>query len=252
MIDRADLMTMAIQLRSELGEDSNSPVDVFALSQSIPRLTLVYHPMGDNLSGMCVKGKSGDTVIAINSAMSLGRQRFSLAHEFYHLYYDKNMLSVCGTRIGNGNMIEKQADLFASEFLIPAAELDRRAKRYASKNKDGKLTLDDIIRLEQYFGVSHKAMVIRIKESRYVNRGRVEEYLTSSVRYRAEMIGYSAELYRPLPAEEQYKTYGHYIDQADQLYKRELISNGKYEELLLTAFRSDLVYGDKEEGDVID
>lgn len=252
MIDKADLMTKAIQLRKELGEDSNSPVDIFSLALNIEGLTLVYYPMGDNLSGMCIKGKSGDCVIAINSAMSLGRQRFSLAHEFYHLRYDDNMLSVCGKKIGDGKDIEKEADMFASYFLIPAAELECKSAQLAAKHEDGKLSLDDIIRLEQYFGASHQAMVIRLKESTYMNRARVEDYLMSSVRNRAEMMGYSPELYRPLPAEKQYKTYGHYINQADQLLKKDLISNGKYEELLMTAFRPDLVYGEEEDGDVVD
>ena len=54
-------------------------------------------------------------------------------------------------------------------------------------------------------------------------------------------------------AERQYKTYGHYVKQAERLMERELVSYGKYEELLLDAFRADLVYGDDEEaGDVID
>ncbi|MDD3016665.1 MAG: hypothetical protein BWY02_02177 [bacterium ADurb.Bin157] len=251
-MNKADLMTKSIQLRMKLGEDSHSPVDIFSLAQSIERLTLVYYPMGDTLSGMCIKGKRNDCVIAINSAMSLGRQRFSLAHEFYHLYYDQNMVSVCAKKIGDGKTIEKEADMFASYFLIPDAELDYRAAQLAAKHKDNKLSLDDIIRLEQHFRVSHQAMVIRLKESPYMKRANFEKYLAISVRNRAETMGFSSELYRPLPVEEQYKTYGHYINQADQLLKSDLISIGKYEELLLTAFRPDLVYDQAEEGDVVD
>ncbi|HWP79288.1 MAG TPA: ImmA/IrrE family metallo-endopeptidase [Candidatus Acidoferrum sp.] len=252
MIDKADLMTRAIQLRKELGEDGDSPVDIFSLTQNIGGLTLVYYPMGEHLSGMCVKGKSGDGIIAVNSAMSLGRQRFSLAHELYHLRYDDSVSSVCGKKIGDGKDIEKEADMFASYFLIPAADLESKAAGLAGRHEDGKLSFDDIIRLEQYYRVSHQAMVIRLKESPHMDRARVEEYLMSSARSRAEMMGYSPELYRPLPAEKQYKTYGHYIHQADRLLKNDLISAGKYEELLLTAFRADLVYGEEEDGDVVD
>ena len=175
MIDKADLMTKAIQYRKELGEDSNSPIDIFSLTQNIERLTLVHYPMGDNISGMCIKGKNRDSVIAINSAMSVGRQRFSLAHEFFHLRYDENMVSVCGKKIGTGNDIEKEADIFASFFLIPAAELESKSAQLASKHEDRKLSLDDVIRLEQYFGVSHQAMVIRLKEITFMLRARVEE-----------------------------------------------------------------------------
>ena len=251
MIDKADLMTKAIQFRKELGEDSDSPIDIFAAAQNIEKLTLVYFPMGENLSGMCIKGSDGNCLIALNSAMSLGRQRFSLAHEFYHLRYDDSMLSICGKQIGAGKDIEKNADMFASFFLVPAAELASKAIMLAQKNKNEKLLLDDVMKLEQYFRVSHQAMVIRLKGSPYMTQSRVDKYFKSNVRRRAEAMGYSSDLYMPLPPEKQYKTYGHYIDQADQLAAKGLISTGKYEELLIDAFRSDLVYGG-EGGDVVD
>lgn len=81
---------------------------------------------------------------------------------------------------------------------------------------------------------------------------KTEEYLATGVRYRAEMLGFDSDLYKPLSKEKQYKTYGYYIHQADQLLKENLISIGKYEELLLTAFRSDLVYGEEGDGAIID
>lgn len=76
--------------------------------------------------------------------------------------------------------------------------------------------------------------------------------LNISVRRQAEAMGYSSDLYRPLHEEKQYRTYGHYINQADQLLNRDIVSYGKYEELLLTAFRDDLVYGTEEGGELID
>lgn len=162
------------------------------------------------------------------------------------------MVSICGKKIGDGKDIEKEADTFASYFLMPAAELESKAALLAAKHEDAKLSLEDVIKLEQYFNVSHQAAVIRLKESIYMDRSRVEDFLKSSVRSRAVIMGYSSELYRPLPAEKQYKTYGLYIDQADKVLKNNLISDGKYEELLLAALRPDLVYGEEEEGDVID
>ena len=35
MIDYADLMTKAERLRKQLGEDNNSPIDIFALAQGM-------------------------------------------------------------------------------------------------------------------------------------------------------------------------------------------------------------------------
>lgn len=116
MIDYADLMTKAERLRKQFGEDNNSPIDIFSLAQGIETLTIVYYPLGNKISGMCIKGTEERCIIALNSSMTLGRQRFSLAHEFYHLFYDNNMKSVCAKSIGTGNETEKMADAFAAYF----------------------------------------------------------------------------------------------------------------------------------------
>lgn len=253
MINYADLMTKASMLRKRLGEDSETPVDIFSLAQSIEDLTIVYYPLGENLSGMCIKGQEGNNVVAINSTMTRGRQRFSLAHEFYHLYYDDNMISVCSKKIGSGKDIEKAADMFASYFLMPESGLLVLAEDLVRKSQKHHLTLDDLIRIEQYYGVSHRAAVYRLLYTPYLDRDEADSFLNEAVRHRAEALGYSSDLYKPLPAGKQYMTYGNYIKQAERLLSEGLISNGKYEQLLLDAFRTDLVYGDEEEGgDVID
>ena len=244
MIDYAKLMAQATVLRKQLGEDDSSPIDIFSLVQGVEGLTLVYYPMGEKLSGMCIKSQKGNNLIAINSAMTIGRQRFSLAHELYHLYFDSCMMSVCGKRLNYGKEVERSADMFASYFLMPESGIESNAAQ---------LTLDDVIRIEQYFGISHQAAVYRLMHTSYLSDEEGTRLLNMSVRRRAETLGYSPALYLPLPAERQYMTYGHYVKQAEKLIESELISYGKYEELLLDAFRADLVYGDDEEaGDVID
>lgn len=253
MIDYAKLMTQAALLRKRLDEDSSSPVNIFALAQRIEGLTIVYYPMGDNLSGMCIKGQDNNNIIAINSSMTLGRQRFSLAHEFYHLFYDDNMVSVCAKKIGDGKDIEKAADMFASYFLMPDASLITMAQKLAEKNSSNSISINDVIRIEQYFEVSHQAAVYRLVHTPYLDQKDANDMLMQPVRKRAEALGYSADLYLPSPPSKRYMTYGNYIDQAEQVVTKGLVSIGKYEELLLAAFRSDLVYGDEEEGgDVID
>ena len=251
MIDYADLMTKAERLRKQLGEDNNSPVDIFALAQGIELLTIVYYPLGNKISGMCVKGAEGRCTIALNSSMTLGRQRFTLAHEFFHMFYDTNMKTICAKSIGTGCEIEKMADAFAAYFLMPRAALADKADNLISKH-EGKINLQDIIRIEQYFGVSHQTAVYQLNNCGYISRNELDDLLNISVKRQAEAMGFSSDLYLPLPKEKQYCTYGHYIKQADQLLNRDIISNGKYEELMLAAFRDDLVYGVEEGGELID
>ena len=78
MINRYKLMFQAAQLREKMGEDNNSPVDILALALNVENLTIVYYPLGDKLSGMCIKGKEDNNLIAMNSAMTLGQSGFCL------------------------------------------------------------------------------------------------------------------------------------------------------------------------------
>lgn len=253
MLDYASLMTQSAMLRKRLGEDSTSPINIFSLALNVDGLTLVFYPLGNNLSGMCIKGRDHNSVIAINSSMTLGRQRFSLGHEFYHLFYDDSMIAICAKKIDSGKEIERSADMFASYFLMPDAALIDMSKELAEEHEDKLLSLSDVIRIEQYFGVSHQAAVIRLMHTSYLDQKKGDSMLGIAVRQKAEALGYSSELYKPLPQDKQYGTYGNYIKQVEELADKKMISNGKYEKLLLDAFRPDLVFGDDEgESDVID
>ena len=252
MINRYKLMFQAAQLREEMGEDNNSPVDILALALNVEKLTIVYYPLGDKLSGICIKGKEGNNLIAMNSVMTLGRQRFTLAHEFYHLYYDTRLVSVCSITSSPDNEVERSADMFASYFLMPEQALMRTAEKLTKDRPDHQLMLDDMIRIEQYFGISHKAAVYRLIDTSYLKKSTAETFLNIAVKRTAENLGYDSALYRPMPEEKQYMTYGYYINQVRQIVEKGLVSDGKYEELLLDAFRADLVYGIEEEGEYID
>ena len=246
LIDKLDLCTKALALRKELGEDTTSPIDIFSLAHTITQLTLVFYPMGDHISGMCIKN-DGNPVIAINSAMSVGRQRFSMAHELYHLYYDENKQStVCAIKIGTGNDTEKAADQFASYFLMPPVALAEAIKKIHGMSTDN-LGIKEIVKLEQYFRVSRQALLCRLIEDNKLTPQQADQFRQGVIRS-AVNLGYDDSLYKPLPEDKQYKTYGFNIQQADELLQKDLVSTGKYEQLLLTAFRSDLVYGDEFEG----
>ena len=241
MIDKMELSIKASQIRKKLGEDESSPIDIFALSQTIDSLTLMFYPLGKNISGACFKN-SNSSIIAINSDMSLGRQRFSLAHELYHLFFDEDQSStICSSK----------ADKFASYFLAPPAALYGAIQK--RKSLTGKpLSLGDIIRLEQHFGISHQAMLVRLSEEKEISAEDIDS-MQSGIISAAARLGFDVSLYKPSPEDKKVQVLGHYIYQADNLLQADVISMGKYEELLLDAFRDDIVFGGEEEGgDVID
>lgn len=239
-----EIDSMAVNLRKELGEDSMSPIDIFAISKTMPELTTVLYPLGSNISGMCVKG-NGANLIAINSEMSLGRQRFSMAHEFYHLRYDTEVSkSVCLITIDCGDEKEREADLFASHFLLPSAALYNALKDCDS------VSLEQVVWLEQHFGMSRQAILYRLKSEGKIDSNLYNK-MQGDVQYSAAKLGYDTDLYKSTPQGSNMKTTGQYIRMADKLYSEEIISTGKYEEMLIDAFREDLVFGNDDEGDEI-
>jgi hypothetical protein len=248
MKDKYELAKLAGELRGRLGENDRSPVDIFRLAHTIDALTLVFYPMGEHISGMCIKG-AADVLIAVNSSMTYGRQRFSMAHELYHCFYDDMGAVICARDIGEAKDSEREANVFASFFLAPPAALSVAIKE--AKADRTKLDLADIVKLEQFFGMSRQAILLRLAdegELGYPDMNTMRSHIIST----ALSLGYDDALYRPLPEEKARMTYGRYIKLAEGLLGRGLISDGKFEELLLEAFRADIVYGPDEGSELID
>lgn len=145
----------------------------------------------------------------------------------------------------------KKADQFASYLLVPPVALYEAVQKYKS-NTGNPLSLNEIIRLEQHFGISHQAILVRLAEEKEISDKDISA-MQNGIISAAARLGFDVSLYKPSPENKKIQVLGYYICQADKLLQAEMISVGKYEELLLDAFRDDIVFGDDEEdGDVID
>ncbi len=249
MKPKTELSYQANELRQRFGEDLSSPIDVFAILQSQECLTLVFYPLSQRISGLCVRTRRGDQLVAINSTQTLGRQRFTAAHELYHLFIQDGIATVvCGNDIGTGrDEEEKNADAFASYFLAPNDALRGFIEKSLLKGSQRPLTIEDVVRIEQYFRMSRQATLYRlVGESQitidFANTIKVDIIVS------ARKLGFSDELYIPTPENRQYFTTGSYIELAERLMNSDVISNGKFEELLLDAYRADIVYNLEAEG----
>ncbi len=244
-----ELNSLALSTRREWGEDDYSPIDIFATVNGWKekQITLVSYPLSPRISGMCTRVNK-DTLICINSSTSYGRQRFTLAHELYHVLYEKNMQRViCDMHMGDDKSdSEKEADLFAGYLLMPYDAMFQYAKKFTQWN------LNTVIDAEQFFQISHVAMLYRLEKDRFINHKTVEAFKECVISREAAKLGYGKELYMSLPQNKQYFTTGEYIRKVEKLAEVEKISNGKKEELLLDAFRADIVYNLDEEGSLND
>lgn len=237
-----ELNSCALDMRKILKEDLQSPIDIFSLINNLKDVTLVFYPMSERISGMCIK-QSNIKVIAINSNMSYGRQRFTVAHELYHLFFDEREFVniVCEKDMNNEKVeSEKEADIFASYLLAPYDSLRSYLKEHDLLDKN-KINIKQIIEIGQFYQLSHQATLYRLVYDGYIDWSSYNEF-NVSVTSRAIRLGYDDKLYKASMEEKKYFSIGQYIEKVEQLKEKELISNGKYEELLLDAFRSDIVY----------
>ena len=87
--------------------------------------------------------------------------------------------------------------------------------------------------------MSHLAILTRMKKEGIINVKEFDTFANEKPLINALQLGFSKDIY--LPTNEN-KTVGRYIRMARKLKDENKISNGKYEELLLNAYREDLVF----------
>ncbi|AWX32007.1 ImmA/IrrE family metallo-endopeptidase [Methanosphaera sp. BMS] len=227
---------LAEMLRHEWGIESFASVNIRSLVyNNIRNLTVLWFPMKNNISGCCAKTKD-DKVIFINSNNTIGRQNFTLAHELYHLLYE-DAPDYIGCGVNSNNQSEKNADDFASTFLMP----DSALFWFKNKNQIEDWTLEDVIKCEQYYQISRLTMIIRLKNLNWISQNQFDEFSHDVIR-EADRLGYDTSLYRSSPDNQKYSSIGELIRLTQKAYDDKKITGGKRREILLNSFRNDVLY----------
>jgi len=188
----------------------------------------VFESLSENFSGMAMK-IADNRFILINSSQSIGRQNFTIAHELYHLFIQADFDSMfCQVGFFNKkNQIEYLADLFAACFLMPESGIISMMPDDELSAKNA--SLHTIVKLEQYFGVSRKAMLRRLKELDLLKKAQHEQFSMLGARLIAKQLGYDIALY--LPGNDKL-VIGDYGEKARILFEKEIISEGHYLNLM--------------------
>lgn len=219
----------ANKFREEHGLTPTEPVDMYKLLTKLNVLT-VFKDMTDNFSGMAIKSNAGRFMM-VNSNDILARQHFTVGHELYHLFIQENFTNrIClvGT-FDKKDREEYNADWFASYLLMPEDGIfELLPQEELGLNK---ITLNSIVKLEQYFGVSRLALLNRLMFIDLINKARKEELRNAgNIKRSALMMGYSEELYEHGNAN---RVIGDYGERAKKLYDRELVSETDFYGLML-------------------
>jgi Zn-dependent peptidase ImmA (M78 family) len=131
-----------------------------------------YEPFDGELSGMIMR-REGRALIGINTKDSLGRQRFSLAHELDHLLLhrsesfhldSKHPIRFRDARSSTGEDVDEvEANQFAAELLMPEGFLARDVQEVAGEEAEVATQ-----RLAERYQVSDQAMSIRLSVLGYI------------------------------------------------------------------------------------
>lgn len=235
----------ATEARQKYGISYLEPISM-EIVYKLSNISCIKKPLESDISGIFIRFNN-TKVVVINTSKTLGHQNFTAAHELYHSEFDENLEArVCKAGIFDlKNESEMMADLFAAHFLMP----EEGIKFHLSRRKDdfNNIELIDVIYLEQLYGVSHTAMLVRLQQLQIIDEKTKKEFLPK-IRLNARKYGYDDSLY--IPTNEDV-ILSNYVEQAQKALDKDLITFSRYEELLRDANLLEYEY-DEEVEDYVD
>ncbi len=203
----------------------------------------------DHLSGMCLRDDMIGIAVIVNRHHHRNRRRFSFAHEYAHALLDSDKAVNLTGHDNTQELLEKRANGFAAEFLIPAegviAQLESLQKlpfkddfdivtgeevRPSRKlSRAQQISYQDVALISRHFGASYEAVVYRLFRLQYINKASLEGLLQkreTARRYLECLLDFLDDESgkQPAPTKEIVQ---HLSYLAIEAYRREEISKGK-------------------------
>ena len=236
----------AIDTRLKLGLQSTEFFDVYRAINSLG-ITCIIRPLESKISGATFRTNKVQ-IIFVNSCKSLGHQNFTIAHELYHCRYDNNLTNrACSVeQFQRTSKNERIADYYAAHLLMPEDGIFNQLRLHGKL--DTNLKLADVINLEQYFGVSRKAICWRLEELKLINMQECNNF-SCNVLESARLLGKDISLYKPTM---KIEIISDYAEKAWEALEQGLITEARYEEILNDADLLDTIRGRQKEPDIAD
>ncbi len=169
----------------------------------------------EEISGITISNQSAGLFIVANRQHAPARRRFSFAHEYAHVLFDRRMKGIVTRSSERDDLIEVRANAFAAAFLMPpegirqfvaalgkgqpsraiaqvfdeagAVQAEGRA---APGSQD--IQLYDVVHLAHYFGVSRLAALFRLRNLKLLTQVELDDLRS------ADEAGHGLELARLL------------------------------------------------------
>lgn len=216
-IEQGREMASLERKRLDLGSASIGDVAAVISCQSIWTAAV---PFPDHISGLFLRHSEYGLAVFINSEHKRARRRFSYSHEYAHALVDRDKISAPTSRQNASELVEKRANAFASEFLMPEVAvwetLERRQKGAASREYSllydvasdeilphetrndavsQRITASDIAVLAHNFKVSYDVAAYRLSDIGAVRRPHLEELVAPKQKLNGTQLMEYLQLY---------------------------------------------------------
>ena len=230
-LQRFEAKILANEAHKMLSLQACSYVDIFKAFKDHPQIHLMFAELESGDSGFTIT-MDGLYLIAINSSHSLGRQRFTAAHELFHILYDSHLEM-------RSKATEHFADSFASYFLIPDELLVEHLGQLFEKKKSTEIDEYVLVAVSDYFRVSVKAVLVRLLFEGYITKENYEKLKQMNVHSVAARYGFDSTIFDPVSQKKSeaflVDLHSDYAEKARLLFENKQITYSKYLQYLSDA-----------------
>ena len=242
------------RLRINIGSGPILDIAEVIAEQGVWALTA---PMANDVSGMFLSHASIGSAIVVNSKHPRGRRRFSYAHEYAHLLTDRHQRPASVSSASNAQeLIERRANSFASEFLMPGQAIaefflridkgspsreyrwlydvstesgEQVETRHAPGSQD--IGYQDVAFIAHEFMVSYDAAAYRLSDLGKIGRERLHDLLSQKDAGKSLIGLLKLRDFEGDEGMEDQPYLGAYVGRlALEAYRREAISGGRLRE----------------------
>ena len=146
----------------------------------------------DGISGIFYNHEKLGFCILINNQITIGRQIFTLAHEFAHALFHYNAKAIISSNNDINNPLESFADAFAANFLVPSKTLKNII---IQKKWENELDAYKIIELAYIFKVSYAFMIYRLYNEGLINQNIKDKFINYKPLELANSLGIESTIF---------------------------------------------------------
>ena len=251
-IDQGREMATLERKRLDLG---SSPIRDVAEVITAQGVWTAAATMPDDMAGFFIRHRDIGLAILVNAKHRAARRRFSYAHEYAHCLADRARQTTVTSIENASDLVEKRANAFASEFLLPEDGvlefLGRIGKGGSSREsfvlwdsatnapvplekrhpaRVQRITVNDVALLAHEFMVSYETAAYRLRDIRKIQQTELAELISQTEIGRRLMN--TLKLFNP-EAEElpQQHLERQVILLAMEAYRQEHISAGRFRDV---------------------